>query len=283
MDTCNGPQNKKQVLFIIGATGTGKSKLSIYLATHFPAEIVNSDKMQVYRGLDVVTNKVPEEEQCGVPHHLIGMLDPNADFKVADFCFLASETIESILERDRLPIIVGGSNTYIEALVDAESFEFRSKYDCCFIWMDVSLEVLDAYVSKRVDQMVHAGLVNEVKNMFEPEADYNSGIRRSIGVPEMDRYIRLESTADEETRKELLKAAIDETKSNTYKLACRQYKKIQRLQNLPWWNVHRIDATNVFLKEGREAAELWELLVGKPSIEIVEKFLYGCNVCIASA
>ncbi|KAF9619768.1 hypothetical protein IFM89_009241 [Coptis chinensis] len=278
MDMRNGSQNKKQVVFIVGATGTGKSKLSIDLAKCFRAEIVNSDKMQVYQGLDIITNKVTEEEQCGIPHHLLGVLDPNADFSVSDFCFLASRTIELILERGRLPIVVGGSNTYIEALVDDEKFGFRSKYDCCFIWMDVSLEVLDSYVSKRVDQMVDAGLVDEVRNMFEPEADYNSGIRRSIGAPEMDHYIRLESSVDEETRKELLKAAIDEIKSNTYKLACRQFEKIERLHNLPCWNIHRIDATEVFLKEGRETAELWKLIVVKPSTKIVEKFLYGRDV-----
>ncbi|KAF9618812.1 hypothetical protein IFM89_002680 [Coptis chinensis] len=120
MDMHSGSQNKKQVVFIVGATGTGQSTLSIDLAKCFPAEIVNSDKMQVYQGLDIITKKVPEEEQYGIPHHPLGVLDANADFSVSDFCFLASRTIELTLERDRLPIVAGGSNTYIEALVDDE-------------------------------------------------------------------------------------------------------------------------------------------------------------------
>jgi hypothetical protein len=95
--------------------------------------------MQVYEGLPIVTNKVTEEEQRGVPHHLLGVLNPNADFTATDFCDAASLAVESIIGRDRLPLIVGGSNSYIEALIDDDDYMFRSKYKCCFIWVDVSI------------------------------------------------------------------------------------------------------------------------------------------------
>uniref|UniRef100_A0A6N2KQP5 Uncharacterized protein n=1 Tax=Salix viminalis TaxID=40686 RepID=A0A6N2KQP5_SALVM len=98
-------RRKDKVVFVLGPTGTGKSRLAIDLATHFPAEVVNCDKMQVYKGLDIVTNKVTEEECRGVPHHLLGIADPDADFTSEDFRHHASLVVESIVTRDRLPII----------------------------------------------------------------------------------------------------------------------------------------------------------------------------------
>ncbi|GLT34442.1 hypothetical protein SLA2020_089540 [Shorea laevis] len=100
---------KDMVIFVMGATGTGKPRLAIYLATRFPAEVVNSDKMQVFKGLDMVTNKVTEEECRGVPHHLLGFVEPDANFTSADFRHHASKAVDSIVTRDRLPIIAGVS------------------------------------------------------------------------------------------------------------------------------------------------------------------------------
>ncbi|KAJ8898689.1 hypothetical protein K2173_004723 [Erythroxylum novogranatense] len=264
---------KERIVIVMGATGTGKSRLSIDLATQFPAEIINSDKMQVYKGLDTVTNKITEEEKSGIPHHLLGVVNPYVDFTATNFCNLASLAIESICKRGALPIIVGGSNSYIEALVDDEDFIFRSKYDCCFLWVDVSMPVLHGFVSKRVDQMVKKGMVDEVRKIFDPDADYSRGIRRSIGVPELDRYLKCESVLEEENCAKLLHEAVCDIKSNTCHLACRQLEKIHRLRNLKGWNIHRIDATEVFCKRGKEADEAWKKLVIRPSVSIVGQFL----------
>ncbi|XP_077218520.1 adenylate isopentenyltransferase 3, chloroplastic-like [Tasmannia lanceolata] len=272
MDSFTNHRRKDKVVFVMGATGTGKSRLSIDLATRFHAEIINSDKMQVYKGLDVVTNKVTEDEQRSVPHHLLGVIEPNAEFSALDFRQVAALAVESILRRDKLPIIAGGSNSYIEALVNDEEFQFKDKYDCCFLWVDVSLPVLHSFVSDRVDQMVQAGLVEEVRNMFEPDADYTRGVRRAIGVPELDRYFRLETTVDEPTRARLLAEGIDEIKANTCKLACCQLEKIHRLGDV--WEINRLDATHVFHERGKEALEAYEKLVVGPGAEIVQKFLY---------
>ncbi|XVE95321.1 hypothetical protein REPUB_Repub02eG0086600 [Reevesia pubescens] len=127
---------KDNVVLVLGATGTGKSRLTIDLFTRFPAEIVNSDKMQVYKGLDILTNKVTEEGCRGVPHHLIGIVDPNSNFISMDFQYHASLAVESIVAQGRLPIIAGGSNSYIEALVNHDP-EVQLRYECCFLWVDV--------------------------------------------------------------------------------------------------------------------------------------------------
>ncbi|CAK7348177.1 unnamed protein product [Dovyalis caffra] len=268
---------KEKVVMVMGPTGTGKSRLSIELATQFPAEIINSDKMQIYEGLDIVTNKVAEEEKSGVPHHLLGIANPNADFTVTNFCHMASFAVESISTRGLVPIIVGGSNSHNEALMDDEDFRLRSKYECCFLWIDVSMPVLHDFVSRRVDQMVNMGMIDEVRNIFDPYADYSIGIRRSIGVPEFDKYFRAEAFLDEENRARLLHEAICDVKNNTCNLVCRQWEKINRLRKIKGWNLHRLDATEVFRNQGKEAEDAWEMLVARPSNAIVGQFLYGVS------
>ncbi|KAL3749202.1 hypothetical protein ACJRO7_010317 [Eucalyptus globulus] len=268
-------RRKDKVVFVMGATGTGKSRLAIDLATHFPGEVINSDKMQVYKGLNIVTNKVTKEECREIPHHLLGFVDPDSDFTATDFRDHTSLALRYISRQDRVPIIAGGSNSFIEALVDGDP-EFRSRHDCCFLWVDVSLSELCPFVSERVDRMVEAGLVDEVRSMYNPKADNTKGIRRAIGVGEMDDYFRVEATdADDKTKARFLEASITKIKDNTRLLARDQRKKICRLYNMWSWNMHRIDATEVFERRGsKEAAdEAWERLVLRPSSMIVDRFL----------
>lgn len=263
------PPQTEKIVVVMGATGTGKSKLSIDLATCFHGEIVNSDKIQVYEGLDIVTNKITKTEQRGVPHHLLGTINNNSNFTAANFTNSASLAIKSISSRKKLPIIAGGSNSYIQALIESE------KYECCFLWVDVSIPVLNSFVSDRVDRMVEAGMVDEVRKAFKisPSSDYSRGIRTAIGVPEFDRYFRTEARLNEQARANLLREVIEEVKGNTRKLAWRQLEKIYRLRKVKGWKLHRLDATEVFRKQGREAAEAWDRMVAGPSFGIVSRFL----------
>lgn len=268
---------KPKVIFIMGATGTGKSKLSVDIATRFPAEIINSDKIQCYKGLDIVTNKLHESERGGIPHHLLGFIsNPDAEFTAEDFCCHANKSISIITGRGRTPIVVGGSISYLEALVDTD---FRAKYSLCFIWLDVELLVLFDYVNERVDQMVEAGLVEEIREYFEPGLDYSRGIRRAIGVPEMDKYFLSEmqqlkdgNNLDKEV---FLRPAIQETKLNTQMLVLRQVEKIRRLRDELGWELHRIDPTTVFKRRraAEDKAAAWNEVVLTPCLKIVGEFL----------
>uniref|UniRef100_A0A7N0U8F4 tRNA dimethylallyltransferase 2 n=1 Tax=Kalanchoe fedtschenkoi TaxID=63787 RepID=A0A7N0U8F4_KALFE len=108
---------RKNIVVIMGATGCGKSRLAIDLAAHFPVEIINADSMQVYRGLDVLTNKVPIHDQKGVRHHLLGCVSPSSEFTAKDFRDAAMPIIDDILSRNCLPVVVGGTNYYIQSLI----------------------------------------------------------------------------------------------------------------------------------------------------------------------
>jgi adenylate dimethylallyltransferase (cytokinin synthase) len=273
---------KKKVLFILGATGTGKTKLSINLGTQFPSEIINSDKIQVYKGLDIVTNKVQESERCSIPHHILGIIDdPEYDFTVDDFCKHVLEALDLIIENGHLPIIVGGSNSYLKKLVDDPVIAFHSKYDCCFIWVDVSLPILFPYLDKRVDEMVEAGMVDEIREFFVPGADNTKGIRRAIGVPELDSYFEIEMKKglDGAEKEKILKEAIRKTKQNTLILAENQHSKIQSMADKLGSMINKINSTEVFeaILRGEDYQRLYQEIVIKPSMKIVKRFLEEAN------
>lgn len=106
------------VLAILGSTGSGKSRLAIELARRFPGEIISADSMQVYKGLDIITAKVTEEEKAMAPHHMLDIVDPlNTNFTVVQFRDMAVPIIDDLLAKRKLPIVVGGTNYYIESLL----------------------------------------------------------------------------------------------------------------------------------------------------------------------
>jgi tRNA dimethylallyltransferase len=106
------------VVFVVGPTAVGKSKLGTLLARTFSGEIIGADSRQVYRYMDIGTAKPTVEERSAVPHHLIDVVDPDEDFSVAVYQSLAMEAINQVMRRGRLPIIVGGSGLYVWSLVE---------------------------------------------------------------------------------------------------------------------------------------------------------------------
>lgn len=105
---------------IMGATGTGKTKLSIDVSKVISGEVVNTDKMQIYSGLDITTNKLCLNDRHGIPHHLIGAISAiTDDVSIPLFRSAATKITESIVRRGHIPVLVGGSNSLIHGfLVD---------------------------------------------------------------------------------------------------------------------------------------------------------------------
>lgn len=110
--------NKMQKIIVIaGPTAVGKTALSLQLAQEFNGEIISGDSMQIYRHLDIGTAKATRSEQAQIPHHLIDLLEPTEKFSVAQFVAVAQATINEIASRGKLPIIVGGTGFYLQALL----------------------------------------------------------------------------------------------------------------------------------------------------------------------
>ncbi|MCR4839652.1 MAG: tRNA (adenosine(37)-N6)-dimethylallyltransferase MiaA [Eubacterium sp.] len=113
----NVKTEKLPLIILTGPTAVGKTGLSIALAKRLDGEIISADSMQVYRGMDIGTAKIRPEEMQGVPHHLIDILDPKESFDVVQFQQLARQAIREIHERGHMPIVVGGTGFYIQALL----------------------------------------------------------------------------------------------------------------------------------------------------------------------
>ncbi|KAL1323512.1 hypothetical protein HN51_033824 [Arachis hypogaea] len=385
----DGGTKKPKVVVITGPTASGKSKLAVDLASHFPIEVINADSMQVYCGLDVLTNKLPLSQHKGVPHHLLGTVNPNVEFTAKVFRDSAIPIIDEILARNHLPVIVGGTNYYIQALVSpfllddladymnegcygdpsgatrsdmsfpadndnssngydllkeidpvaanrihpnnhrkinqyinlysrtgvvpSKVFQGKAaekwgqvdnlKYDCCFICVDASLPVLDKYVEQRVDCMMDAGLLNEVYDVYNVNADYTRGLRQAIGVREFEPLLRsclvediykrekellngsriekglklfdgnlmgwLKSSSDTNTII-LLEEAIEKVKVNTRRLVRRQKRMLNRLQTLFGWNIHFVDSTESI---SSKSEDVWTDQVVESATKVVSSFL----------
>lgn len=113
---------KNKVIFVVGPTASGKTSLSIEIAKRFGGEIISADSMQIYKGIHIASAAPDEEEMQGIPHHLLEFLEINEEFSVADYVKYAKKCIAEIVNRGKLPVVVGGTGLYINALLDNTEF-----------------------------------------------------------------------------------------------------------------------------------------------------------------
>src|SRR3989338_9554155 len=109
---------KRKIIVILGPTASGKSALAVKLAKKINGEIISVDSRQVYKGLDIGSGKITKKEMRGVPHHCIDIVSPKKIFTVVDFKKCADKAIEKIFAKNKIPIIVGGTGLYIQAIVN---------------------------------------------------------------------------------------------------------------------------------------------------------------------
>ena len=109
--------NRQPLIILAGATAVGKTDLSLWLAREVDGEIISADSMQVYKGFDIGTAKISVQEMQGIPHHLIDICEPEAEYNVFTFRKQASEAMKEIHSRGKIPILVGGTGFYIQSVL----------------------------------------------------------------------------------------------------------------------------------------------------------------------
>ena len=131
-------EEDKPLLILAGPTAVGKSDISVKVAKALGGECISADSIQVYKGLNIGSGKITEEEMEGIPHHLLDILNPEEDYDASAFQRMAREKVEEIYRRERLPILVGGTGFYIQAMLrdidfkeedEAEKERLRSRLE----------------------------------------------------------------------------------------------------------------------------------------------------------
>lgn len=233
---------KEKVVVILGATATGKSSLAVKLAEIFNTEIISADSMSVYKNFDVGTAKPTKFELAKIPHHLIDILEPNEKFSVAEFVRQATPIITTLNCAGKIPIIVGGTGLYIQALIEGYKFDevgtksresfFAStgelKYNALVIGLTMPRETLYQRINERTEKMFAAGLVDEVRKLLSQDVSPNSQAMLGIGYKEVVEYLQ---------GKLKLEEAISKVQQMTRNFAKRQLTWYRRMKYIKWFEI----------------------------------------------
>ncbi len=296
----------KKVLFILGPTGVGKSEMAIKIAQKFNGEIISADSVQVFRHLDIGSAKVKLDEMQGVVHYGIDILSPTEEFSVFEYVNYTKEKIDEIIEKGKLPIIVGGTGLYVKALTLGYDFggagknsEVRERlkkeaeekglqvlydrlkevapsktekifpndekriiraleiYECGqeptlqkvdinskIVALDLQRDILYDRINARVDKMIGAGLIEEVKGLLDSGVMKSSQSMKAIGYKEVISYL------DGEISKEDM---IELVKKNSRNYAKRQLTFCRGIEGLEFVDtLDRVKAENEIIQKVKE-------------------------------
>ena len=237
-----------QTLIILGPTGSGKTGVSIELAKKLNGEIISADSRAIYKGMDIGTAKPTEKEREGVPHYGLDLVEPGERFTVSDWKSYAEAKIKEIKSRGHLPIIVGGTGLYIDALIydyhfkgptgqKIGDFEQKScsdrteiKGDFCLIGIKWPLEELRTRLKKRIDQMFSPELYKETKKLVQ-KYGWGSQAMKSDIYEYAYKYLQNELTLDEAKTKCFYE---------DWHLAKRQLTWFKRNDKITWLELEKI-------------------------------------------
>ena len=285
------------MIAVVGPTGAGKSDFAVELALALDGEIISGDSMQIYRGMDIGTAKLPPEQRRGIPHHLIDLRDPGERFSAAAYQALARQTITDILQRGKRPILAGGTGLYIDSALT--NYDYRREvrvgfgtlreslqaetdklglvamwdklkevdslsaerlhpndskrviraleyyrihgepistnkaayetptdlYPTLWIGLDAPREILYKRIDDRVDRMMQAGLLDEVKALYERGLKPDNQAGQAIGYRQLLQYLAGEQNLDE---------AVEAIKRESRRYAKRQLTWFHRNKKIVW-------------------------------------------------
>lgn len=112
------PKNKKDVIAVVGPTASGKTALAVDIAKYLDTEIISADSRQIFKEFDIATAKPTKEEMQGITHNLIDVINPDEEFTVADFADRASKVMENLFDRNKIPVVAGGTGLYFRILLE---------------------------------------------------------------------------------------------------------------------------------------------------------------------
>lgn len=173
-----------KIIVVAGPTGVGKSDYAVELALNYNGEVVNADSVQVYKGLNIGSGKITEEEMKGVPHHLLSFLEPSNQFTVVDYINSAKACIKDIQSRNKLPIIVGGTGFYINALLH--------NFDCGKTGPDYALR--DEL--RRLENIYGKGYLADLLLSINPDSQIHPQDTTRV-IRQLELYYSQESTKNE--------------------------------------------------------------------------------------
>ncbi len=297
------------VVVITGPTATGKSETGVLVAELVGGEIISADSMLVYRGMEIGTAKPSSMEMRGIPHHLIDIVNPDQEYNVALFQKQARAIIADIHNRNKLPVMVGGTGLYIKAVIDNYDFSsaggnehFRNKllkesndmgpeslhrrlskvdpqaasnlhpkdlrrviralevynltgrpissyhktgtdqplYEVYMFGLTMDREKLYRRIEQRVDNMLAAGLIDEVRRLLKQGFSKELNSMCGIGYKEIAAYLTGEIS---------LEKAVETLKRNTRRFAKRQLTWFRRDSRIKWLNVCEYDSYRIVAKE----------------------------------
>lgn len=287
-----------KALVIAGPTASGKTALSVACAKRLNGEIISADALLVYKGLDIGTAKPTKGEMGGIPHYMIDVVEPTESFSVSDYERLALPILEDIISRGKLPILVGGTSFYLDALLYQRTLGgapadegIRQKYEAIFekegkealfallqeidpasaevlhpndkkrviraleiyeltgkrkseqhdehiprlpvlaVGVEYPREALYARIDARVDAMMKAGLIEEVKGLLEGGVPENAQCMQGIGYKEVVEILK--NSDLHSTMSDKFDAMSDIIKKNTRNYAKRQLTYLRK-RNVVW-------------------------------------------------
>ena len=300
----NIKNEKPKIVVICGPTASGKTALGIQVAQQANGEIISSDSMQIYKDMDIGTAKPTPEERAQAVHHLVDFVSPDERYSVADFKKDATEKIEDILSRGKLPIIVGGTGLYVNSLIynieykeEITDIEYRNelekvdletlykqameidpeaaervsqndrkritrileiyhttgktktqmeaesrqevKYDYKIFVLTPERDKLYERINLRVDLMIQAGLVDEVRELLKKYKEFPTAMQ-GLGYKEVKEYLDGEITEEE---------MIEKIKQESRHYAKRQLTWFRQYKDATWLDTFDKNNINIILDQ----------------------------------
>jgi tRNA dimethylallyltransferase len=235
-------------IVILGPTGSGKTGVSIEIAKKINGEIISADSRAIYKGMDIGTAKPTPEEQQGIPHYGIDLVNPGERFTVADWKTYAEAKIADIKSHGKVPMIVGGTGLYIDALIYDYHFKGPTghkigdyeqktcsdrqqiKGDYLLVGIKWTTEELRNRLSNRITQMFRPELYSEVKKLVQKYGWENQAMKSDI-YEYAWKYMQGELSLEE---------AIERNVYDDYHLAKRQMTWFKRNDNIIWLPLEKI-------------------------------------------